>query len=126
MPRKSIFGAPAVVTVRPSYASAESVCAMPPALKTPPPGIYLVAVAFFIGAFICVAQLLNLIFFNILGFPLGPNLGTINYVLAGYIAGLLIACGGTYLLIRLHRVARWLMFVVSIVLTIQLLWQPAG
>ena len=93
--------------------------------KKPPTGIYFVAIPFFLGGFICMAQLLNLIF-PAVGIPEGLNLGTIKWVLTGYLLALGVVCCGVALLTRLHPAPQWVMFGITLLLTIQVVTWPAG
>jgi len=92
----------------------------------PPTGIYIAATAFFPAIGLCVANVLNFLLFSVFGIVEVRNLQTINYVLAGLVIGLCVMCYATYWFVRLHPLARWLMFLMTIVQTIEMLIAPAG
>jgi hypothetical protein len=93
--------------------------------KKPPKGIYFVAIAFFVGGLVCMADFLNLIF-SLSGIDEGLTLGTIKWVLAGYLPALYLVCYGVVLLTRLHPAPQWLMFGMTLFLTIRVAATPAG
>ncbi len=64
--------------------------------------------------------------FAALGMPEGLNLATLRWVLPGYVAGLCLVCYGVLLLTRLHPAPQWVMFVMTLVLTVRLGLAPAG
>jgi hypothetical protein len=86
--------------------------------KKPPKGIYFVAIVFFVGGVICMADLLNVIF-PVLGIEEGLNLATIKWVLTGYLLALCLVCYGVVLLTRLHPAPQWLMFGMTLFLTVR-------
>ena len=61
-----------------------------------------------------------------LGLEEGPNLATIRWVLAGYVLALCLVCYGVFLLTRLHQAPQWLMFGMTLFLTVQAVTSPAG
>jgi hypothetical protein len=93
--------------------------------KKPPKGIYFVAIVFFVGGVICMGELLNVIF-AAFGIPEGPNLATLKWVLTGYGVALCLVCYGVALLARLHPAAQWLMFGMTLLLTVQAATTSAG
>lgn len=93
--------------------------------KTPPKGIYFVAVAFLAAGLLCSAQLLNVIF-AALGIPPGPNIGTMKWVLTAYLLALFLVLYGVAMLVRLHPAPRWVFFAMTAYLMIDLAIAPAG
>lgn len=91
----------------------------------PPRGIYFVAIAFFVATVICLSELLNTIS-DALGIDQSLNLATIHWLLALGFAALCLTCYGVVLLVRLHPVPRWLMFAMTLFLTVQMAVTPTG
>lgn len=73
-----------------------------------------------------MSQLLNVIFFDVLGLPEGLNLATLKWVLTGYVLALCLVLYGVALLARLHPAPQWVMLGITLFLTIQLAAAPAG
>ena len=90
-----------------------------------PPGIYIVAVVFLFAGLLCVAELFGAML-AALGIVQGPNVATMKWLLPGYVAGLCLVCYGVFFLIKLHPVPQWIMFGMTLFLTVQLAMAPAG
>jgi hypothetical protein len=93
-------------------------------ITKPPIGIYVVAVVFLFAGLLCVAELLG-VMFTWLGVDPGPSTTSMKWLLPGYVLGLCLVCYGVFFLIRLHPAPRWLMFGMTLYLTIQLAVAPA-
>lgn len=91
----------------------------------PPRGIYLVAIVFFASGLVCMAQFLN-VAFAAMGIEAGLNIATIKWVVTGYVLALGLVGYGVVLLARLHPVPQWLMFGMTLFLTVQSIAAPAG
>ena len=90
----------------------------------PPRGIYLVAIVFFASGLLCAGQLLQVVF-EALGLH-GLNLANSRWFLSGYVVAFCLVLCGVALLARLHPLPRWLMFGMTLFLTIQAVAMPAG
>ena len=53
-------------------------------------------------------------------------MATMKWLLPGYVMGLCLVCYGVLLLIKLHPVPQWIMFGMTLFLTVQLAMAPAG
>jgi hypothetical protein len=87
-------------------------------------GIYIVAIVFLFAGLLCVAELFGMML-AALGMTEGPNVATMKWLLPGYVAGLCVVSYGMFSLIRLHPVPQWIMFGMTLFLTIQLAVAPA-
>jgi len=93
--------------------------------KSPPKGMYIVAVIFFFAGLMFMAQVL-IFAFELFGASPALNLGTIKWRLAVYLAALGLILYGVFLLMRLHPAGRWLMLGMTLFLTAALLITPTA
>jgi intracellular septation protein A len=91
--------------------------------KKPPKGIYLVAIVFLVSGLICMAQFLNVVFgaFGVEGLSLSNS----KWIVTGYGLAFCLVCCGVALLTRLHPLPQWLMFGMTVLLTVQMIAWPA-
>jgi hypothetical protein len=91
----------------------------------PPRGIYVVAVVFFLAGLLCIAELVSLIS-AALGINPAINLANLAWVLPLYVLGLCLVAYGAAMLARLHSAPQWLLWAMTIFLTVRLATMPAG
>ena len=94
-------------------------------MKTPPLGIYIVAIVFMFAGLLCAAELFGVLL-AALGVAPGLSVTSMKWLLPGYVVGLCLVCYGVFFLIRLHPVPQWVMFGMTLFLTMQLAMAPAG
>jgi hypothetical protein len=94
-------------------------------MKQPPLGIYIVAIVFLFAGLLCVAELFG-VMLAALGVAPGASPASMKWVLPGYVVGLCVVCYGVFFLIRFHPVPQWVMFGMTLFLTMQLAVAPAG
>lgn len=92
--------------------------------KSPPIGIFLVALVFFFGGLLCLAQ--TLVFaFDLFGISPGLTTGNLQGRLAFYLLLLGLDLFGVYLVVRMHAAAKWLMLGMTLLVAVQLFTAPA-
>jgi hypothetical protein len=92
--------------------------------KPRPKALYLVAVVFFAAGLICIAELVNVIS-GALGINPAVNLTNL-WVLPAYVLALCLVTYGAGMLVRLHPVPQWLLFAMTVFLTVRFATMPAG
>jgi hypothetical protein len=93
-----------------------------------PKGIYLVAIVFFFGGLLCIAELLKLIFYAV-GFERSRGLmfqaGSLWILISGLLLFWLL-CYGVVAVARLRHGARWAFFGMTLFLIFRFLMAPSA
>ena len=90
-----------------------------------PLGIYFVAAVFLFAGLLCIAEGIGVMLAG-LGIDQGLSTTTMKWLLPGYVLGFCLVCYGALSMIRFHPVPQWIMFGMTLFLTIQFAVAPAG